>query len=56
MTDFDNERLKKAVNHFVFRAKNGSSNNTPCTNSDLHNAIDEIAKMMRVFINELENN
>ena len=51
----DAQKLRKIVKSFVFKAKSGTPNNEPCSNKDLHHAIDEIAKMMKSFIEEIEN-
>lgn len=52
----DTDKLRKAVDSFAFSAKPSNRNlNRPCTAEELEKAINEIAKLMNKFINELEN-
>jgi len=56
MNSIDIEKLRKAVNNFKHQARPRNSNqNNECTTGDVQNVIDEITKMMNVFIAEFEN-
>jgi len=52
----DTDKLRRAVSHFVFAATPSNRNlDRPCTASELEKAINEVARLMNLFIKELEN-
>ena len=54
--NIDMMTLRQAVNDFVFNSRpSNASGSAPCTNKDLNNVINGIAKLFNTFIDELEN-
>jgi len=52
----DTEKLQKAVDHFVFASRVSNRDlNRPVTAEELERVINEISKLMKAFINELES-
>ncbi len=52
----DTDKLKRAVQHFVFSSGPTSANDsTPCTVGDVNLVIKNISKVLNTFIDELEN-
>lgn len=51
----DTDRLRKSVRNFQFYStpSNGTQS-APCTVGDIHKLIDNIAKVLNVFVDELE--
>jgi len=55
MRVIDTQRLRDAVASFRFYGKpSNASANEPCTNRDIWKIIDEVTKVLNVFIDEFE--
>lgn len=51
----DTERLTKAIRNFEFYAKPSNANGSaPCTIDDLKDVISEVAKVLKVFVDEID--
>ena len=52
----DTAKLRKAVKHFEFYSRPSNADRSiPCTVGDLRDVIDGIAKLMKTFIDEIED-
>ncbi len=54
-TSIDTDALRKAIKQFRFQASpSNGTHSDPSTIRDVHNVIDEVAKLMTTFVNEIE--
>lgn len=51
----DTEKLRKAIKQFRYIARpSDATSSNPCTVHDLNEAIDAVARVLEVFVQELE--